>query len=161
MPLINVLVVSGLRLYIFTILGVCLCCILESVWKIYILLTLKIYSQIPLSGTPAKSNFFLVKLFSLVFRLVSYQLRLSKTYFSGPSMFHLLKGNCIVVTQRCNNVAAILWRHSDVFIMLSKARKFYIGTNNNKVDSIETGHTVIAHLLPWTNLEKWMYGTLF
>ena len=30
-PLINILVVSELKLYIFTILGVCLCCILESI----------------------------------------------------------------------------------------------------------------------------------
>ena len=28
-------------------------------------------------------------------------------------------------------------------------RKFYIRKNNNKVDSIETGLIVIAHLLPW------------
>ena len=32
--------------------------------------------------------------------------------------------------------------------------------NNNKVDSTETGHVVIAHLLPWSDLEKCMYGTL-
>ena len=28
------------------------------------------------------------------------------------------------------------------------ARKFYIRRNNNKVHSVETGHIVIAHLLP-------------
>ena len=28
------------------------------------------------------------------------------------------------------------------------ARKFYIRRNNNKLNSIETGRTVIAHLLP-------------
>ena len=33
--------------------------------------------------------------------------------------------------------------------------------NNNKVDSIETGHIVIVDLLPWTDLEKCMYGTLY
>ena len=31
---------------------------------------------------------------------------------------------------------------------LLKTRKFYIRRNNNKVDSIETGRIVIAHLLP-------------
>ena len=35
-----------------------------------------------------------------------------------------------------------------------KARKFYIRTNNNKDDSIETGSIVIAHLLPRKDLEK-------
>ena len=29
-----------------------------------------------------------------------------------------------------------------------KARKLYIRRNNNKIDSIETGRIVIAHLLP-------------
>ena len=29
-----------------------------------------------------------------------------------------------------------------------RARKFYIRRNNNKIDSIETGHIVIADLLP-------------
>ena len=33
------------------------------------------------------------------------------------------------------------------------SRKFY----NNKVDAIETGCIVIAHLLPWSDLEKCMY----
>ena len=28
------------------------------------------------------------------------------------------------------------------------AKKFYIGRNNNKVDSVETGRIAIAHLLP-------------
>ena len=39
-----------------------------------------------------------------------------------------------------------------VFVYLSiyevATRKFYIRRNNNKVDSIETGRMVIAHLLP-------------
>ena len=33
--------------------------------------------------------------------------------------------------------------------------------NNNKFDSIETGCIVIADLLPWSDLEKCMYITLF
>ena len=32
-------------------------------------------------------------------------------------------------------------------LKLLKSRKFYIRRNNNKVDSIETGRIVIAHLL--------------
>ena len=40
-------------------------------------------------------------------------------------------------------------------------RKFYIRRNNNKFDSIETGRIVIAHLLAWSDLEKYMYTTLF
>ena len=34
----------------------------------------------------------------------------------------------------------------------SLSRKFYMRRNNNKVDSIETGPIVIAHLLPWIDL---------
>ena len=30
----------------------------------------------------------------------------------------------------------------------------------NKVDSIETGCIVIAHLFPWSDVEKCMYGAL-
>ena len=41
------------------------------------------------------------------------------------------------------------------------ARKFYIRSNNNKVDSIETGHMVIAYLLPRSDSEKCMHITLF
>ena len=41
------------------------------------------------------------------------------------------------------------------------ARKFYIRRNNSNVDSIETGRIVIADLLPWSDLEKCMYITLF
>ena len=40
-------------------------------------------------------------------------------------------------------------------------RKFCIRRNNIKIDSIETGCIVIAHLLPWSDLEKCMYTTLF
>ena len=47
---------------------------------------------------------------------------------------------------------------SDRFI---RSRKFYVRRNNNKVDSIETRRIVIAHLLPWSDLEKSMYTTLF
>ena len=35
-----------------------------------------------------------------------------------------------------------------------KARKFFIRRNNNKVNSIETEHIVIADLLPRSDLEK-------
>ena len=37
-----------------------------------------------------------------------------------------------------------------------KKSKFYIRRNNNKVSSIETEHTIIAHLLPWSDLQKCM-----
>ena len=40
-------------------------------------------------------------------------------------------------------------------------RKFYIRRNNNKIDSIETGRIVIAHLLPWNGLEKRINNTFF
>ena len=43
----------------------------------------------------------------------------------------------------------------------SKPRKFYIRRNNNNADSIEIGCIVIAHSLPWSDLEKYMYTTLF
>ena len=33
------------------------------------------------------------------------------------------------------------------------SRKFYIRRKNNKPESIETGCIVIAHLLPWSDLE--------
>ena len=33
--------------------------------------------------------------------------------------------------------------------------------NNDKVDSIETGRVVNAHLLPWSDQEKCTYITLF
>ena len=45
--------------------------------------------------------------------------------------------------------------------MLRRTRKFYIRRNKNKVDSIETGRTVIVDLLPWSDLKKCMHGTLF
>ena len=45
--------------------------------------------------------------------------------------------------------------------MTLKPMKFYIRRNNNKVDSIEAGCIVIAHLLPWSDVEKYMYTTLF
>ena len=38
---------------------------------------------------------------------------------------------------------------------------FFIRRNINKVDSIETRRIVIAHLLPWSDLEKLKYTTLF
>ena len=41
------------------------------------------------------------------------------------------------------------------------ASKFYIRSNNNKLNSIEAGRIVIAHLLPWSELEKCMHGTFF
>ena len=31
---------------------------------------------------------------------------------------------------------------------------FYIKKNNSKVDSLETGHIVIAYLLPWSDLQN-------
>ena len=40
-------------------------------------------------------------------------------------------------------------------------RKFYTKKNNNKINSIEIGRIVIADLLPLSNLEKYMYTTLF
>ena len=44
---------------------------------------------------------------------------------------------------------------------LDSSMKFYIWRNNSKVDSIETGRIEIAHLLPWSDLEKCIYTTLF
>ena len=38
--------------------------------------------------------------------------------------------------------------HLIPLLQLFQARKFYIRRNNNKADSIETEHIVIAHLLP-------------
>ena len=35
---------------------------------------------------------------------------------------------------------------------LLKTRKFYSWRNNNKVDSIETGRIIIAHLLPLSDV---------
>ena len=40
-------------------------------------------------------------------------------------------------------------------------RKFYIKSNNEKVDSFETGCIVIADLIPWSDLENCMYTILF
>ena len=40
-------------------------------------------------------------------------------------------------------------------------RRFYIKRNNNKIVSIETGRTVIADLLLWSESEMCMYATLF
>ena len=45
--------------------------------------------------------------------------------------------------------------------VIVKARKFYITRNNNKVNSLETEHIVIADFLPLSDLEKCMYTTLF
>ena len=45
--------------------------------------------------------------------------------------------------------------------MKEQPSKFYVRRNNGKVDSIETGRVVIAHLIPWSDLEKYMYITLF
>ena len=45
--------------------------------------------------------------------------------------------------------------------MLIPTKKFYVRRNKNKVDSFETGHIAIADLLPWSDLEKCMYTTLF
>ena len=46
--------------------------------------------------------------------------------------------------------------HSIIF-----ARKFYIRSNNNKVDSFEAGRINIAHLFPQNYVEKCMYTALF
>ena len=39
--------------------------------------------------------------------------------------------------------------------------KIYIRRNNNKVNPVRIGRIVISNLLPWSDLEKCMYGTLF
>ena len=39
-------------------------------------------------------------------------------------------------------------------LYLLKPRKFYVRRDNNKVDSIWKGRTVIADLFPWSDLEK-------
>ena len=40
-------------------------------------------------------------------------------------------------------------------------RKFYLGRNNDSLDSIETGHMIIDQLLPWSDEENCSYITLF
>ena len=40
-------------------------------------------------------------------------------------------------------------------------KKVYVRRSNNKVDSTETGRIVIAPSLPWSDLEKCIYITLF
>ena len=45
-------------------------------------------------------------------------------------------------------------------VSLMRSRKFHIERDNNKFDSIETRHIVIARLLPSSDLEKCMYNTL-
>ena len=42
---------------------------------------------------------------------------------------------------------------------LSRARKFYIRRNNNKVDSNETRRIIIIHFFLLSELEKCMYDT--
>ena len=49
----------------------------------------------------------------------------------------------------------------EVRLLTCDLRKFYIRKNNNKADTIETGRIVIAHVRPWSDLEKCMYTTLF
>ena len=54
------------------------------------------------------------------------------------------------------------WNYWEMFCWIGwwlQSRKFYIRRNNSKVDSMET--RPIAHLLPWSDLEKCMYVTLF
>ena len=41
------------------------------------------------------------------------------------------------------------------------ANKFYIRRNNNKSGSIKTERIVIAHLIPYSDQENYMYSTLF
>ena len=50
--------------------------------------------------------------------------------------------------------------YSLYYALNKEPKKFYI-RGNNKVDFIETGHTVILHLLPWSDLERCIYSTLF
>ena len=46
-------------------------------------------------------------------------------------------------------------------IFLKCIKEVLLRKNNNKVDSIETGRIAIADLLPWSDLEKYLYITLF
>ena len=50
---------------------------------------------------------------------------------------------------------------STMSIALNLKKEVLIRRNNSKVDSIETGCIVIAHLLPWNDLEKCIYGRFF
>ena len=59
---------------------------------------------------------------------------------------HFLKSNILFIYKYWNFI---------------RERKPCIRRNNNKVDSIETGRIFIAHLLPWSDLEKWVCGTFF
>ena len=63
---------------------------------------------------------------------------------------------------RVNN--ALIEKYGDFFLkqdIVWQTKKFYMRRNNDKVDSIETVRIVIAHLLPWSDLEKGLYGTVF
>ena len=72
--------------------------------------------------------------------------------------------DCSSITKK--NYPQIMYRifsdNSSAYLQIYLwARKFYIRRNNNKVDSIETGHILIADLLPRSDLEKYMYTTIF
>ena len=56
--------------------------------------------------------------------------------------------------------SAVLDKFYAIYLVL-QPKKFHIRRNNNKDDSFETGHIVIADLLPWSDLEKGMSTTLF
>ena len=49
----------------------------------------------------------------------------------------------------------------DTFRLSKYSRKFYMRRNSNKIDSIEIGRMVIAHLLPRSNQENYLYIRFF
>ena len=47
-----------------------------------------------------------------------------------------------------NDISFSVSKISFINLTIITSRKFYIKKNNSKVDSIETGRIIIAHLLP-------------
>ena len=47
-----------------------------------------------------------------------------------------------------NDISLSVSKISFINLTIITSRKFYIKKNNSKVDSIETGRIIIAHLLP-------------
>ena len=73
-----------------------------------------------------------------------------KTFFCGKKLC------CMQPLWR----SAVLDKFYAIYLVL-QPKKFYIRRNNNKDDSFETGHIVIADLLPWSDLEKGMSTSFF
>ena len=66
----------------------------------------------------------------------------------------------IITIHTLPNISRIKDNQTMKFGQLTESRRFCMKRNNNKVVSIKTGPIVIAYLLPGSDLEKHMYGTL-